>query len=136
MSKVRGALPILNCRMKALKFKDINDQYMYGFGLMARGSYLEFYCDSEIQIEEWRQAFKSSVVQLDAFAHFTPGEKIGEGNFAQVHECWRKDNLKIKFAMKSIKKAKVQNSPRQTVSQPIFDCGRNLCFKKSPFCGS
>ena len=68
--------------MKTLKFKDCNDQYMYGFSLMARGSYLEFYCDDESEINLWRLALRDSVVQLDPFSYFTPGEKIGEGNFA------------------------------------------------------
>lgn len=89
---------------------------MHGFVLMARGKFHEFFCDSKEEIDEWIAKLKGSVVMLDITEEFKLGKQIGEGNFASVHQCTRKNDPSKEFAMKTIKKAKIKLSQRSIVS--------------------
>jgi len=101
-------LNVLNCRLKKEKFKDADGVYKHGFVLMARGKFHEFFCDSKEEIDEWIAKLKASVVMLDITEEFRLGKQIGEGNFASVHQCTRKNDPTQEFAMKTIKKAKIK----------------------------
>ena len=56
---------ITNCRLKRNNFKDTCENRMYGFILMAKGKRLEFYSVCEAETNEWIEALKGFVIQLD-----------------------------------------------------------------------
>ena len=85
-------LPLNNCRLKRVNFKDIENNKMFGFILMARGKTLEFYSVSEDETIEWIEALKAFVVLLDLKEEVSIGKLLGKGNSAKVHKCERISN--------------------------------------------
>lgn len=58
---------------------------------------------------------KDSVVLVDLKEDYIIGSLIGKGNFAKVHLCRRKTDERS-FALKSIEKALIRKSKRNSVN--------------------
>ena len=95
---------------------------MYGFVVMAKGAWFEFYLsDGEQERDAWVDSLKPSVVLLDLKEDFDIFELLGRGNFAKVHLCQRKkDPNGRKYALKTIEKNMIKQSRRNVVSIPHF----------------
>jgi len=86
---------------------------------MARGNLIEFYHNEQQLIEEWIQHLKSVIVLVDLKEDYQIGSLIGKGNFAKVHLCRRKSDEKT-FALKSVEKALIRKSKRNSVKQSPY----------------
>ena len=86
-----GILNVKNCRLKRYECKDSTGKRMYGFILMAKRDKIEFYCDRKDVRDKWISALKSSVILLDLKDEFVVTEQLGQGNFAKVHLCSKRD---------------------------------------------
>lgn len=89
--------------------------YVYGFILMGKGNQIEFYHSNKKHIEAWIDKLKDSVILVDLKEDYNIGSLIGKGNFAKVHLCRRKTDDKS-FALKSVEKALIKKSKRNSVS--------------------
>eukprot|EP00353_Schmidingerella_taraikaensis_P011122 CAMPEP_0185585890 /NCGR_PEP_ID=MMETSP0434-20130131/41563_1 /TAXON_ID=626734 ORGANISM="Favella taraikaensis, Strain Fe Narragansett Bay" /NCGR_SAMPLE_ID=MMETSP0434 /ASSEMBLY_ACC=CAM_ASM_000379 /LENGTH=74 /DNA_ID=CAMNT_0028206579 /DNA_START=285 /DNA_END=509 /DNA_ORIENTATION=+ len=72
---------------------------------MAKGKTIDLYLESLQEREEWIQAFKRHVIFLDLKDEFSVGKLLGRGNFAKVHLCMRRNDLSVKFALKTMQKS-------------------------------
>jgi hypothetical protein len=82
---------------------------------MAKGNSLEFYHHNKDFVDLWIEKLKDSVVLVDLKDDYLIGSLIGKGNFAKVHMCRRKSDEKT-FALKSVEKALIRKSKRNSVS--------------------
>ena len=82
---------------------------------------MEFYHHNKDFIEQWIDKIKDSVVLVDLKEDYLIGSLIGKGNFAKVHLCRRKNDDRT-FALKSVEKALIRKSKRNSVSNehPFF----------------
>lgn len=89
-------LSIKNCRLQLHRCKDAStNSYVYGFLLIARGKVLDFYArGGREERDEWVEQLKQYVVLLDITDKIVTKNMIGEGNFAKVHLCYRKEDPK------------------------------------------
>ena len=55
---------------------------MYGFILMAKGNMIDFYTDSEAELQRWIHELKNFVILLDWKEELKMGKLLGEGHFA------------------------------------------------------
>ncbi len=94
-----------NSRLKRHYFKDEQGKYMYGLILMAKCRTVDLYVDSIDEREAWIKALKNFVVLLDLKEEFHVGRLLGRGNFAKVHLCNRKSDLKTSYALKTMQKS-------------------------------
>ena len=90
---------------------------LYGFILMMKGLSLQFFSDKEEVQTQWIEALKSSCILLDLKEEYDIGALLGRGNFAKVHECYkRNDSDKKKYALKTIEKKTIKNCKRNIQS--------------------
>lgn len=89
--------------------------YWYGFILMAKGNAIELYHPQQNVIQSWIEKLKDNVVLVDLREDYHIGSLIGKGNFAKVHLCKRKLDDRT-FALKSVEKALIKKSKRNSVS--------------------
>ena len=99
-----------------VNFKDIDGNHMYGFVIAARNHTHEFYSTSKEETREWVEALKEFVILLDLKDELVIRTLLGKGNSAKVHQCERKDNPKIKFALKTISKSYIKQNKNNQVS--------------------
>jgi serine/threonine protein kinase len=112
----RGVLQIKYARLKKTHIKD-NKTKLYGFILMAKGLYLQFFHTQKEEIDKWIEALKQSCILLDLKDEFMLGSLLGKGNFAKVHSCERKnDPDKVKYALKTIEKSGIKQCKRNITS--------------------
>jgi len=82
---------------------------------MSKGNSIELYHSDKELIEKWVEKLKDTVVLVDLKEDYHIGSLIGKGNFAKVHLCRRKQDDKT-FALKSVEKALIRKSKRNSVS--------------------
>ena len=82
---------------------------------MAKGNQIEFYHPNKVFVETWIEKLKDSVILVDLKEDYHIGQMIGKGNFAKVHMCRSKTDDKS-FALKSVEKALIRKSKRNSVS--------------------
>ena len=112
----RGILQIKYARLKKTHLKDANTK-LFGFILMAKGLFLQFYHTEQAEINKWIHALKDTVIMLDIKDEFMLGPLLGKGNFAKVHSCTRKkDPKEIKYALKTIEKSGIKECKRNITS--------------------
>ena len=90
---------------------------MYGFILMAKGAMIDFYTDSEEELQLWINELKNYVILLDWKEELKMGPLLGEGHFASVKLCHRMSDLSTSYALKTIKKSTVKKSRKNIVSR-------------------
>ena len=110
-------MDIKNCRLKKTHMKDTTKKYMYGFILMAKGAMIDFYTDSEEELQLWINELKNYVILLDWKEELKMGPLLGEGHFASVKLCHRMSDLSTSYALKTIKKSTVKKSRKNIVSR-------------------
>ena len=91
-STSNGALDIKNWRIKKGKFKDSQDEYIYGLNIIGRRENQEFYSYKEADIDQWYDALIPFWVLLDLSSKYARLNKIGKGNFATVYKYERKSD--------------------------------------------
>ena len=89
---------------------------MYGFILLAKSNVIDFYVDNEEDFQSWITVMKNFVILLDWKEELKLGPLLGEGHFAQVNLCHRKNDPNTAFALKTIKKSKIKETKRNIVS--------------------
>ena len=82
---------------------------------MAKGNSIEFYHHNKDFIDQWIEKIKDSIVLVDLKDDYLIGSLIGKGNFAKVHMCRRKNGDDKSYALKSVEKALIRKSKRNSV---------------------
>ena len=100
-------LDVRNCRLKKQRIKDV-----YGLVLMARGYVIELFIESVEDRDKWISALKKHVILLDLDDELIIGEILGKGNFAEVNLCVRNSDINKEFALKTLRKSAILESPR------------------------
>lgn len=86
-----------------------------GFKLLGYKGSFEFIWYNVNEIEEWLKYLRKVCVALKLSHSYTFGRMLGKGNFAKVHLAQRKSDNET-FAIKSIAKTKILETPRNTKS--------------------
>ena len=117
--KCRGIMNIKNCRVVKAKFKDNNDEYIFGLNIMGRKDNQDFYSYQESDIDMWYEHMKPICVLLNLNDAYERQNKIGKGNFATVYKYKRKSDGAL-FAVKSLEKKKIMESIRKRDTNPLL----------------
>ena len=111
-----GVLTLHNCRLKKTNFKDMYENRMYGFVIMAKGAKHEFYNYKLSEILDWIRILSVYVVNLDLKEDWIVQGLIGKGNSAKVHRAERKSQRNKFYAMKTVEKSHINKNPQNQVS--------------------
>ena len=101
-------------RLEAFSEENAEDQ-RYGFRLVQRGVFQDFYVKTAQELESWIDCLSSFVILTDLEEDFTVIKEIGSGNYGKVylaHDCQDQKE----FAVKSICKQAIVASARSTVA--------------------
>ena len=109
-------LPLAFARMGLFKDKA---SWKYGFSLTSHEVTLKFGTDSKESARKWYNALKrQSEVALQHFsAEFSSTKEIGRGSYSKVHLATNNETG-LTYAVKSVYKAKLFESPRCLVGRP------------------
>ena len=97
-------------RLEAFSEENADDE-RYGFRLVQRGIFQDFYVSSSKELEGWIDSLSHFVLLNDLEEDFTVIKEIGSGNYAQVylaHDCQDQQA----FAVKSVSKLAIASRSR------------------------
>lgn len=90
-----------------------DDEERYGFRLIQRGIFQDFYVKNPRELEDWLDALSNESILADLEEDFAVIKEIGNGNYAKVYLAQDVQDHK-EFAIKSISKQAILASSRST----------------------